>query len=71
MNQKSALLCILFMTLSSPWLRAADTGEDFFQAIGKMYVVVAVILLIFIGLAWYLFTLDRKISRLEKKQKYE
>ena len=33
---------------------------------GKIYVVVAVILIIFIGIILYLVRLDRKISKLEK-----
>lgn len=35
---------------------------------GKIYVVVAVLVLLFVGLAIYLFTIDKKISRLEKQQ---
>jgi hypothetical protein len=34
---------------------------------GKIYVVVAVIAIIFIGLITYLVTIDRKVSRLEKQ----
>lgn len=66
---KSFLLafCILF---AAP-LFAADTPEmaDTFRADGKIYVVVAVISIVFIGLSIWLFRLDRKISRLEKNQK--
>ncbi len=36
---------------------------------GKIYVVVAVILIIFTGLVVYLVRLDRKISRLEKENR--
>lgn len=36
---------------------------------GKIYVVVAVLVLLFVGLAIYLFTIDRKLSQLEKQQK--
>ncbi len=35
---------------------------------GKIYVVVSVILIIFVGLILYLVRLDRKISRIEKEQ---
>lgn len=45
-----------------------SNGEDFFQAMGKMYVVVAIIVVIFIGIILYLWRLDRKISQLENKQ---
>jgi len=33
---------------------------------GKIYVVVAVIALIFIGIAVYLFNIDRRIRKIEK-----
>ncbi|WKN32878.1 CcmD family protein [Porifericola rhodea] len=40
---------------------------DTFRAEGKIYVVVAVILLIFAGMVVYMFNIDRKLSRLEKE----
>ncbi len=40
---------------------------DTFRENGKIYVVVGVIVIIFIGLFVYLITVDRKVSRLEKK----
>jgi CcmD family protein len=36
---------------------------------GKIYVVVGVIAIIFVGLVVYLFTIDRRLSKLEKDQK--
>jgi CcmD family protein len=36
---------------------------------GKIYVVVGVILIIFIGIILYLVRLDRKITKLEKENK--
>lgn len=36
---------------------------------GKIYVVVLVLLVIFAGVAFYLFLLDKKISKLEKEAK--
>lgn len=39
--------------------------EDTFNKDGKIYVVVAILSIIFIGLAVYLFYLDRKIKKLE------
>lgn len=35
---------------------------------GKIYIVVAVLLIIFIGVAAYLFVLDRRVARLEKRR---
>lgn len=40
---------------------------DKMRAEGKIYVVVAVILVVLSGLIFYLFTLDRKLSKLEKQ----
>ncbi|MFC6101762.1 CcmD family protein [Olivibacter domesticus] len=42
---------------------------DVLRSSGKIYVVVAVVCVIFLGFIAYLFTIDRKISRLEKKEK--
>lgn len=41
---------------------------DAMRSNGKIYVVVAVVLLILIGTIVYLVRIDRKLSRLEKKQ---
>ncbi len=48
---------------AQPQVEMADT----LRSEGKIYVVVAIILVIFIGIAVYLFSIDRKVSRLEKK----
>lgn len=37
-----------------------------FRSSGKIYVVIAVLAVILIGLAIYLFTIDRKVTKLEK-----
>ena len=39
---------------------------DAFRSEGKIYVVVAIILIVLTGLIVYLFLLDRKISKLEQ-----
>ena len=40
---------------------------DAFRADGKIYVVVAVILVILVGLLVYTYLIDRKITRIEKQ----
>ncbi|MBE7175031.1 MAG: CcmD family protein [Mucilaginibacter polytrichastri] len=40
-------------------------ADDFYSS-GKIYVVIATISIIFIGLAIYLFTIDRRLKKLEK-----
>lgn len=64
------LLLSLLLALSA-LLRAQDgTVEmaDTLRRNGKIYVVVAVVLVILIGMFLYLFRLDKKISDIEKNQ---
>jgi hypothetical protein len=42
---------------------------DLMRSNGRIYVVVAVVLTILIGLILYVFRLDRKLSKLEKETK--
>jgi len=44
-----------------------DTMASLMRSNGKIYVVVAVVLTILLGLIAYLIRLDRKISKLEKE----
>jgi hypothetical protein len=63
-------LLMLFVTpLMATEIPLGAEMADAFRADGKIYVVVAVIAIVFMGLAVWLFRLDRKISRLEKNQK--
>ncbi len=41
---------------------------DAMRSNGKIYIVVAVCLTILLGLFLYVFSIDRKINKLEKKQ---
>jgi predicted Na+-dependent transporter len=67
--KKSCLLLVL--SLTSILARAQDNVEmaDTMRSNGKIYVVVAVCLLILIGLFIYVFSVDRKISKVEKEMK--
>lgn len=57
-------LCILTTTV-----QAQDKQDDLMRSNGKIYVVVAVVVTIVIGLLIYLVNLDRKIGRMEKEKK--
>ena len=46
---------------------AQETDTDFLRSIGKIYVVVAVIVAIFIGIVLFLIYLDRKLAKLENQ----
>lgn len=60
------LVCSLFV---SSGLLAQNGGEDFMRSMGKMYVVVAVIVAIFIGIILFLIFLDKRLTKLENQIK--
>ena len=47
----------------------AQGDPDFMRSTGKIYVVVAVIVAIFIGLVFFLIYLDRRLTKLENQTK--
>lgn len=69
-NRKSflSLLVLLFFTISSFGGQSQEVPmADGMRAEGKIYVVVAIVLLILSGLIGYLFFLDKKVSKLENR----
>lgn len=47
---------------------AAVEMDDLLRSSGKIYVVVATIVIIFAGLAFYLFSIDRRLKKIEKEK---
>jgi CcmD family protein len=41
---------------------------DALRSSGKIYVVIAIIVIIFTGLAIYLFSIDRRLKKIEKEK---
>lgn len=63
---------IAFFILQLVWLNYISAqGLDFLRSTGKIYSVVVVILVIFIGIVLFLFRLDNKLTKLEKQIKNE
>jgi len=61
------IFSIGFLFFSQSFLLAQDVQmADAMRAEGKIYVVVAVLLVILFGLIIYLFSLDHKLSKIEK-----
>ena len=59
----------LFLTLTATApISLLAQSENFMYNEGKIYVVIAVIAVIFLGLAGYLYRMDRKISALENEK---
>lgn len=57
----------LLMLLAFPIILLAQQNTDFMRSMGKMYVVVAVVAVTFIGIVLYLVNLDRKLTKLENQ----
>ena len=66
-----ALLSFLMVAMLAFQANAQNQVEmaDTMRAEGKIYVVVAIILIVLIGLVTYLFLLDRKVKKLEDRLK--
>lgn len=67
--KKATLLFFLFQVLFLIQGSAQADNPDFFRSIGKIYVVVAVVLAVFIGIIIFLVYLDRKVTKLENQIK--
>ena len=62
-------LLFVFLTTILTSAHAQVESVDFMRSIGKIYAVVAVIVLIFIGILLFLIYLERKVSRIENQFK--
>lgn len=68
MNKIKTFLMVLAGLFISHGLSAQNAEmADTMRSEGKIYVVVAIVVLILLGLVGYLFLLDRKVSSIEKK----
>ena len=68
---KHSLLVISMLVLRMVVMAQGDKPvemADTMRSNGRIYVVIAVILTIFVGLVLYIVRLDKKISRLEKEK---
>lgn len=71
---KTKLLIFLFLVIESSLVAQtnsmkSETMADLMRSNGKIYVVVAVVTAILIGLIAYMIRVEKKISTLEKEQK--
>jgi CcmD family protein len=71
MQIKQTIFSILSFCISIVAFAQTDTVEmaDTLRANGKIYNVVAVIGIVFIGIALYLFYIDRRVKKIEDKLK--
>lgn len=63
-------LLFLAFLLATNFAASAQNVEmaDQLRSSGKIYIVVITIAIVFVGLAIYLFAIDRRLSKLEKNK---
>jgi len=68
--KKLTFLLLLLISFTSVFAQADKSVEmaDIMRSSGKIYVVVAVIAIIFTGLAIYLFSIDRRLKKIEREK---
>ena len=70
-NKFLLIFGIFLFTLANNLIAAPQKVEmaDGLRQSGKIYVVVAVLLIIFLGIIWYLFKTEKQIKKLEDQWK--
>jgi CcmD family protein len=67
MKRFLALLCLLLYNMIAFAQQTSNVEmADIMRSSGKIYVVIAIISIIFVGLAIYLFSIDRRLKKIEK-----
>ena len=64
---KISAITLVLLFLNSFTLLAQPEMADGMRSEGKIYVVVAIIVVILVGVLVYLFALDRKLTKLENR----
>ena len=65
MKRFFSLIAILFLVVQFAQAQSVEMA-DTLRSSGKIYVVVAVMAVLFIGLFFYLFSIDRRLKKIEK-----
>jgi hypothetical protein len=66
MNKFIKLITLLLFAIPPAFGQNQAEMADGFRAEGKIYVVVAIVLIVLAGLIFYLFLMDKKVKKLEK-----
>ncbi|WP_428330756.1 CcmD family protein [Mucilaginibacter sp.] len=62
-----ALLLLSYVTTFAQQTQDVEMA-DVLRRSGKIYVVITIIVIIFVGLAIYLFSIDRRLKKIEKEK---
>lgn len=63
---RKRIVWLLFPILFGICTTVQAQGTDYLQNIGKIYVVVAVIITLFVGVVVFLMFIDRRLRKIEK-----
>lgn len=68
--KRSFILIVLLLSFVTAFAQDPASVEmaDLLRSSGKIYVVIGTIVIIFIGLAIYLFAIDRRLKKIEKEK---
>ena len=66
MNKFIKLVTLFLFAILPAFGQNQAEMADSFRAEGKIYVVVAIVLIVLAGLIFYLFLMDKKVKKLEK-----
>ncbi|MDN5287398.1 MAG: CcmD family protein [Mucilaginibacter sp.] len=68
--KKFKVLLLFLLSFSAAFAQQSTAVEmdDVLRSSGKIYVVVLTIVIIFAGLAIYLFSIDRRLKKIEKEK---
>lgn len=69
MSKRLLLLASLLAASCLQAMAQTKPADDFMRSMGKMYVVVAVIVTVFLGIIVFLVYLDRKLTKFENQTK--
>ncbi len=68
MKKILSITIILLITCIQMFAQTTAASPDFMRSTGKIYVVVGVLAMVFVGIIIFLISLERKIARLEKSE---
>lgn len=68
--KKATFLMLLIFACSTVFAQQAQPVEmaDFMYSSGRIYVVISTIVIVFTGLAIYLFSIDRRLKKIEREK---
>jgi len=68
--KKFTVLLLLILSFATVFAQQSQPVEmaDVLRSSGKIYVVVVTIVIIFAGLAFYLFSIDKRLKKIEKEK---